>query len=169
MQFGFSSFATNFEDSGRYYDNLDWGQVMNPSLGTIACLGTPSSANVGALLEATGSDVAADNDLTLTVSDLQLNAMGFFIHSAGDVFVYNPGGSDGHLCIASFDMGRFNANVLNSGAGGSVSLGIDLTSLPTTAGPLAVLAGDTRNFQYWSRDTTAGGSNFSSAVSITFQ
>ncbi len=169
MQFGFSSFATNFEDSGRYYDNLDWGQVMNPSLGTIACLGNPSSANVGALLEATGSDVAADNDLTLTVSDLQLNAMGFFIHSAGDVFVYNPGGSDGHLCIASFDMGRFNANVLNSGAGGSVSLGIDLTSLPTTAGPLAVLAGDTRNFQYWSRDTTAGGSNFSSAVSITFQ
>ena len=170
MQFGFSSFATNFEDTGRFYDNLDWNQIDAPGLGSVLCLGNPSSANVGSLLTATGSNVAADNDLTLTVTDLPTDAMGFFIHSAGDTFVYNPAASEGHICIASFDIGRFNASVLNSGASGEVTLDVDLTALPTSMVnmPLAVMAGDTRNFQYWTRDT-GSASNFSSAVSITFQ
>ena len=171
LQFGFSSFAANFEDSGRFYDNLDWNQVAAPGLGSIACLGNPSSVGVGSNLEATGSDIAADNDVTLSVYDLPLNAMGYFLHSAGGVLVYNPGMSEGHLCIASFQMGRFAAQIQNSGAAGSVSMMIDLTALPMYPSPIAVVAGETRSFQYWSRDTNAAGatSNFSSAVSITFQ
>jgi hypothetical protein len=171
LQFGYSSFATNYDDSGRYYDNIQWGQVMSPGLGSVVCLGNPTSIGSGALLTATGSDIATDNDLTLTVDNLPMNAMGFFIHAGGGQMVYNPGGSEGHICIASSDIGRFSMMPLNSGAAGSVSLSVDLTSLPRFPSPLAILAGDTRSFQYWTRDTLMGGStsNFSSAVSITFQ
>ena len=172
LQFGFTSFVTNFEDSGRFYDNIEWAPLAAPGLGSVACIGNPTSTGLGAALQATGSDIAMDNDLTLTVSDLPLNAMGFFIHSDGGILVVNPGGSEGHICIASFDLGRFSANILNSGAMGTVSLAVDLTSLPLPAGPMAVMAGDTRSFQYWSRDMSATGSstsNFSDAVSITFQ
>ncbi|QDV06570.1 hypothetical protein Poly30_20800 [Planctomycetes bacterium Poly30] len=172
LQFGYSSFATNYADSGRYYDNIQWGPVSNPGLGSIVCLGNPTSTGFDAPLTAVGSDVAADNDLTLNVDGLPMNAIGYFVHSSGGQLVYNPGMSEGHICIASFDMGRFSMTPQNSGAAGSVSMAIDLTSLPTTSGPLAILAGDTRSFQYWTRDTAMGGgatSNFSSAISITFQ
>ena len=166
MQFGFASVATNYEDSGRYYDNIDWSSIANPGLGRVVCLGNPSSTGSGALLTATGSDAAADNDLTLTVDGLPANQMGLFFQSPTGFTVYNPAGSEGHLCIASFEIGRFST-VLDSGAGGSVSTSVDLTALPGAAGPINVIAGNTHQFQYWSRD--AATSNFSSAVSITFQ
>ena len=92
--------------------------------------------------------------------------MGLFFQSPTGVTVYNPSGSEGHLCIASFAIGRFST-VLDSGAAGSVSSSVDLTALPGVAGPINVIAGNTHQFQYWSRD--AATSNFSSAVSITFQ
>ena len=174
IQFGFASVATNYEDSGRYYDNIDWSSIANPGLGRVVCLGNPSSTGSGALLTATGSDAAADNDLTLTVDGLPANQMGLFFQSPTGVTIYNPAGSEGHLCIASFAIGRFST-VLDSGAGGSVSTSVDLTALPGAAGPINVMAGNTHQFQYWTRDASSGvgggaaTSNFSSAVSITFQ
>ena len=133
MQFGFASVATNYEDSGRYYDNIDWAEIANPGIGRVVCLGNPSSTGSGALLTATGSAVAADNDLTLTVDGLPANQMGLFFQSPTGVTVYNPSGSEGHLCIASFEMGRFPM-VSNSGAAGSVSTSVDLTA-PSRRGP----------------------------------
>ena len=170
LQFGFANVATNYEDSGRYYDNIDWAEIANPGLGRVVCLGNPSSTGSGALLTATGSAVAADNDLTLTVDGLPANQMGLFFQSSTGVKVYNPAGSEGHLCIASFDMGRFPM-VSNSGAAGSVSTSVDLTALPSGAGPISVMAGNTHQFQFWGRDTvnSVATSNFSSAVSIPFQ
>ncbi|MEC8512230.1 MAG: hypothetical protein VX015_08805 [Planctomycetota bacterium] len=170
IQFGFSSFATKYEDSGRYYDNVDWAPVANPGIGRVVCLGNPTSTGGDALLTATGSVVAADNNLTLTVDGLPANKLGLFIQSSTGVTVYNPAGSEGHLCIASFRIGRF-PTVLGSGLSGSVSTSVDLTALPSGAGPINVMAGNTHQFQYWSRDIVgaAATSNFSSAVSITFQ
>ncbi|MEC8494397.1 MAG: hypothetical protein VXZ39_05720 [Planctomycetota bacterium] len=170
MQFGFASLATNYQDSGRYYDNIDWAPIANPGLGRVVCLGNPTSTGSGALLTATGSAVAADNDLTLTVDGLPANQMGLFFQSPTGVTVYNPAGSEGHLCIASFDIGRF-PTVSNSGAAGSVSTSVDLASLPSAAGHISVIAGNTHQFQFWTRDTAGmtATSNFSSAVSITFQ
>ena len=170
MQFGFASVATNYEDSGRYYDNIGWAEIANPGLGRVVCLGNPNSTDSGALLTATGSAVAADNDLTLTVDGLPANQMGLFFQSSTGVRVDNPAGSEGHLCIASFDMGRFPM-VSNSGAAGSVSTSVDLTALPSGAGPISVMAGSTHQFQFWGRDVrdSVATSNFSSAVSITFQ
>ncbi len=175
LQFGFASVATNYEDSGRFYDNIDWAPIANPGIGRVVCLGNPTSAGSAALLTATGSAVAADNDLTLTVDGLPANQMGLFCQSPTGITVYNPIGSAGHLCIASFEIGRF-PTVLDSGAAGSVSTSLDLTALPGATGPITVMAGNTHQFQYWSRDIAppgsapgAPGSNFSSAVSVTFE
>ncbi|MEC7232103.1 MAG: hypothetical protein VXW31_04115 [Planctomycetota bacterium] len=175
MQFGFASLATNYEDSGRYYDNIDWAPIANPGLGRVVCLGNPTQTTSGALLTATGSAVAADNDLTLTVDGLPANQLGLFCQSPTGVTVYNPDGSAGHLCIASFEIGRF-PTVLDSGAAGSVSTSIDLTALPGAAGPINVMAGHTHQFQYWTRDIAppvpgpgVSTSTFASAVWITSQ
>ena len=140
--------------------------------GSTICVGEANSTGVGAVMTAGGSNVVADNALVLTVSSLPLNSMGFIVHSAEENFVANPGGSVGNLCIASFDMGRFDANVLDSGATGTVMLMPDLNAFPSVAGPFAVMVGETRNFQHWYRDTDMGGaavSNFSSAIGVTFE
>ncbi|QDV10011.1 hypothetical protein Poly30_55720 [Planctomycetes bacterium Poly30] len=170
LQFGFSSFATNYDDSGRYYDNVDFNVVANPGFGEIICLGNPGSTGVGSFLTVGGSTTASDNNLILTVDSLTPNSLGYFIHSTGSNVVYNPGGSAGHVCIGGGALGRFNGNVLNSGAAGTVTFNPDLTSFPLPGGAIAVVAGDTRNFQYWTRDISMSGptSNFSSAVSVMF-
>ena len=142
--------------------------------GIVLCAGEINSTGVGSVMQISGSLVIADqtNPFLISVTDLPLNATGFVIHSADDIFVANPGGSTGNLCIASLDIGRFDANVLNSGMTGEVSLAPDLAAFPSVAGPFAVMVGDTRNFQFWHRDTTVAGpatSNFSSAISVTFE
>ena len=171
LQFGFSSFATNFEDSGRFYDNLDFNEVVAPGLGEVICIGNPGSTGVPSTLTVTGSTIAADNNLTLSVESLTPNSVGYFIHSTGSTVVINPGGSEGNVCVGGGALGRFNAFVQVSSATGSVSFSPDLTMFPLPSGPIAVLAGDVRNFQYWTRDASMSGgatSNFSSAMSITF-
>jgi len=171
VQFGYRSYATNYNDSGRFYDNLAFNRVANPGLGSVICLGNPNSTGMDALLTVTGSDVAVDNDLTLTVTGLPANEMGFFVQSPANLLIYNPGNSDGHLCIASVQIGRFSANVLSSGAMGTVTFDPDLTALPTPNSTVPVLAGETRYFQYWTRDMVNGmaTSNFSSASGVTFR
>lgn len=171
LQFGFESTATNFDDTGRFYDNLVWSENTNPGIGEITCLGNPTSAGVDAELVVTGSNVAANNDVTLNVSNLPLNSVGYFITSPAAFTVYNPAGSEGHLCIAGAPIGRYAGNILNSGASGTVSLAVDLTDTPTPTGPTMVMAGDTQYYQYWSRDSVMGMavSNFSGAQSVTFQ
>ncbi|MFT5732703.1 MAG: hypothetical protein ACJA2W_000885 [Planctomycetota bacterium] len=148
--------------------------VMNITEGNgfIICLGEVNSTGVGADLKVTGSLLVVDNTVSLDVTALPMNSMGYFVHSAETIFVANPGGSTGNLCIASFDLGRFAGNVLDSGAAGAVSFSPDLDNMPGPNGAFAVLAGDTRNFQLWYRDVDGSGaptSNFSSATSVTFQ
>ncbi len=48
---------------------------------------------------------------------------------------------------------------------------LDLTQIPTQSGnPMAIVAGQTFNFQCWYRDFVGSStSNFSDAISITFQ
>ena len=170
VQFGFSSFATNFDDTGRFYDNLDWSEVTAPGFGEIICIGNPGSTGVPASLRAIGSATASDNNLTLAVDSLTPNALGYFVHSTGTSVVYGPGGSQGNLCIVGGPLGRFSSDVQNSGGAGTVAFSPDLTMFPLPGGPIAVMAGETRNFQYWTRDVIATGStsNFSSAVSVMF-
>ncbi len=171
VQFGFRSYATNYNDTGRYYDNVEFAPIANPGLGTVVCLGNPNSTGADALLTITGSKVAADNNFTMDVTDLPLNAVGYFIHSKGNIIVYNPNGSEGHICIAGPGIGRFAQNILSSGMTGTVTFSPDLTNFPLPTSTEPVLAGDTRYFQYWTRDNNMGTpvSNFSSAAGVTFE
>jgi len=120
-----------------------------------------------------GSNVAAANSLTLVCADLPQNSNGFFIVSQDQTVVMNPGGSAGDICIASFTIGRYDGFLQNSGVTGTVDLLIDLTQTPQQpVGPVAVLAGETWNWQYWYRDTDGMGgatSNFTNAISVLFQ
>ena len=133
---------------------------------------TANSTGASATISAAGSAIAADNDVTLQVGSLPNNSTGFFIISDGQTVVMNLGGSLGNICIASLTLGRYNAMAQNTGMGDSVSLALDLTFTPIQpGGPIAITAGQTWNWQYWFRDTvgTTAASNFSDALSITFQ
>ena len=134
------------------------------------CPGAVNSLGLGARLELSGSATVADQDLTVSVSQLPFNSTGYAITSLDANVVINPGGSFGDLCIAGPSVGRFLGNVLNSGSTGEVSFDPDLMAFPTPSGTEAVMPGDTRYFQYWYRDSVFGFpvSNFSSAMRITF-
>lgn len=140
-------------------------------LGSELCAGVANSTGVGADLQAQGSAAALDNDVELVVRNLPQFSSGFFVTSQDNIVVMNPGGSVGNICIASLSIGRYDTFVQNSGESGVVCLGIDLTATPVQpGGPIAVMPGETWNFQYWYRDTDMGNavSNFSSATSVVF-
>ncbi len=145
--------------------------TISEGIGSTICSAQENESGGGAVITATGSPVATDNSLTLDIRDLPANTMGYFLTSSDATFLANPGGSAGDLCIASLSIGRYAGAVQTSDGAGAVSFPVDLTAIPGPTGPSSVMAGDTRFFQYWSRDTTGGNptSNFSTAVSITFQ
>lgn len=146
--------------------------VHRPDIGVTIC--GPAQANSTgnpAHLTALGVFDAAANDVTLHVGQLPLNSAGFFITSNEVNVLPNPAGF-GNICIASFTIGRYDSLVQNSGTAGEVSLALDLTTTPQApGGPVTVLAGETRYWQYWYRDTVASvaTSNFSDAVCVTFR
>lgn len=140
------------------------------SLGTNYCAAVANSTGATGSISASGSILAASNDVTLTGSGLPSGQFGIFVTSAVSGFVPNPAGSNGNLCLAG-SLGRFvgPGQILQIDGTGEASLTIDLTSIPSGAGTIAVAAGDTRFFQAWHRDGVGGGSNFTNGLEITFQ
>ena len=104
--------------------------------------------------------------MTLDVTELPANAMGYFIVSQDTVRVANPGGSQGDLCLKE-PIARFVGQTHESGHFGVLAWDVNLKSIP---GHGAVSKGETWNFQAWYRDTNPGPtSNFSDAASILFE
>ena len=92
----------------------------------------------------------------------------FFLASLFPGFVPSPGGSQGNLCLGA-DIGRFNTQVQQSGAGGSFGIDVDLANIPTNPSQ-PVLSGQSWHFQGWYRDNNPGPtSNFTDSVEVTFQ
>ncbi len=103
---------------------------------------------------------------------MPLNAFGYFLTSSIQAAVPNPGGSAGVLCLGG-QIGRYvgPGQIRNSGLTGAISLVLNLTRTPTPVGFVSVMVGETRNFQAWHRDSTAGGvatSNFTDGLRVTF-
>jgi hypothetical protein len=119
-------------------------------------------------MAASGSELVADDTLTLMAFQLPEDEFGYFLASTTQGFVANPGGSQGDLCLGG-SIGRFvgPGQVLNSGDFGVVSLEADLGALPTAGGPVQAQPGETWNFQFWHRDGPAN--NFTDAIAVTFQ
>ncbi|MEM6671788.1 MAG: hypothetical protein AAF726_03030 [Planctomycetota bacterium] len=142
-------------------------------LGTNYC--GPAAANslgLSAAISATGTDVAADNDIALRASSLPFNAFGIFLVSDSQSFVTMPGGSQGNLCLGG-EVGRYvgPGQIKSSGTSGAIDLAIDLTQIPRPTGPVVGSAGQTWNFQAWYRDAVGGSatSNFTDGLSIMLQ
>ncbi len=131
---------------------------------------TPAALNstgFPALQWASGSFDVADNELTLTATQLPLNQFGYFLCSQTQSLAQPPG-SQGNLCLGG-TIGRFNKDVQNSGAVGAFSIQVDLTQLPVSP-PVAVQPGETWNFSAWYRDINpTPTSNFTDAVAVMFE
>jgi len=148
--------------------------IQVPAAGTIGtnyCTANPNSTGNTGDIFATGSAIAANNNLTLTASSLPNNAFGFFLTSMTQGFVANPGGSSGNLCLGGA-IGRYvgPGQVQNTGLTGGFSLVLDLTQTPTPTGPVAIIGGQTWNFTAWHRDAVGGSatSNFTNGLTINF-
>ena len=168
LQFGFSNVVTNYDDSGRFYDNLVFGES---SLGTNYCTAAANSTGAPASISAAGSDSAAANNLTLSADGMPSNQFGIFIVSPTQGFNAGVGGSsNGNLCLSG-SIGRYRGpgEILSTGAAGSFVLPIDLTAIPQGAGTVPTSAGQTWNFQAWYRDGVGAGSNLTNGIEILFQ
>ena len=131
-----------------------------------------NSSGASATISASGSDLAARNDLVLEAASLPLSSFAFFLTSDTAGFTANPGGSQGNLCLAGA-IGRYvrPGQIQNSGGSGAVSLALDLTQHPTPTGFVGVQPGQTWHFTTWFRDNIGGAatSNFSDGLSVTFR
>jgi len=141
--------------------------ICNVGPGTNYCFSNPNSTGAVATIRATGTDVVADNNLTLIANQLPVSQFGYFLTSQTQGLVFNPGGSQGNLCLGGAIL-RYRQFVLNSGPAGTFSLALDLNSLPSGQGP--IVPGETWNFVAWFRDQNpTATSNFTDGLSILFQ
>ena len=133
------------------------------------CSGVANSTGVPSEMTAFGSTVVSQNDVTLSVTSLPPSSLGYFIVGPDPGAVFNPGGSTGTLCISGA-IGRYAGNIMSTGATGEANFTVDLTSLPSPNGSVAVLPEDDWVFQFWHRDTSPAGptSNFSPGLIIDF-
>jgi hypothetical protein len=93
--------------------------------------------------------------------------IGQFLYSAGQA--QTPFGN-GFLCLGG---GASVMRIFPPVVGGQqagMGVGIDFQSPPYNAGPGAITAGSTWNFQFWYRDVAAGGAQFnlSNGLQVTF-
>ena len=114
-----------------------------------------------------GSLSVAANDATLTVSQAPPFQFGIFVTST--TLVAPLPVAAGQLCLAG-DIGRyqFAGQIYGVDMMGNAALAIDRTQIPSTGPLLSAMAGETRGFQGWFRDTGPNGANFSEGVSVTF-
>ena len=168
-----SSLGFNFNGNVSVTRNRLEVRGTRTGIGTSYC--APAIANstgASATIAASGSTVAAANNVTLTAAQLPNNSFGFFLTSRTQGAVNQPGGSQGVLCLGGA-IGRYvgPGQIKNSGTTGSFALAINLANTPTPTGPVAAVAGETWRFQAWYRDAVGGSatSNFTDGVALTFQ
>lgn len=112
-----------------------------------------------------GGDLNQGSYLYLLAHGLPLQEFGYFLASQDAAFVPNAGGSQGNLCLGGSPRRLLTATLNLQSYLGTLPLALDLDALPG-GDPLAVLPGDTWNFQLWYRD--GGTSNFSEGWRVTF-
>lgn len=138
-------------------------------LGVNYCMATVNSSGLRGQINAAGSEVVSDNDLTLEAVNLPTNVFGFFLASQTPDLIPFPPGSIGNLCLGG-TIARFVAQVQGTGAAGSFSISVDLTRIPMSP-PVAVMVGETWYYTTWFRDQLLGipFSNFTNGYRITFE
>ena len=129
------------------------------------CVAELNSSGQSAVFSWSGSTRIQDNALTLQVDQLPQDKFGYFLMSRTSDFVPGFGGSQGNLCLGSPQY-RFNADILVSGAAGSVTFTPDMNALPQGQ---VFQPGDAWHFQLWYRDNNPGPtSNTSAGLRVVF-
>lgn len=121
----------------------------------------------GAQFSISGTPNVTTNDLTLTVSSLPPNQIGYWLMAPNQAFVPFFSGSQGNLCLGAGGV-RWNEPqyVQWSGAFGFAQMSPDLSTGPYGT---PINDGDTWNFQFWYRDINPSNtSNTSAAVEVVF-
>ncbi|MEM6671562.1 MAG: hypothetical protein AAF726_01890 [Planctomycetota bacterium] len=151
---------------------LEVGVLSDGGIGTQYCAANPNSSGATGDIRAMGSVFAANNDVTLSASDLPFNSFGYFLASRTQGFTANPAGSQGNLCLSG-NVGRYvgPGQIMSSGLSGEISLDLNLSQTPQPTGFVAVMPQETWYFQLWHRDSVGGTatSNFTNGLSIDFQ
>lgn len=131
---------------------------------------TPNSTGAFGRLEALGSGVARDDNLTLRASDLPANQTTLFLNALGHGSLPGVSGGAGTLCLGA-SLSRYLGpdQVRLADQDGEAVLQLDLRRTPSGAALVQVLAGETWYFQAWHRDTAAfGGSHMTNSISVAF-
>lgn len=134
------------------------------------CTAVPNSTGQVGRCEATGSPFVSTNSLTIRGEALPANQFGLLLYSTQTGFVPGVGGGEGNLCVGS-PLVRFNSSIASSGASGSLSYALDLSSLPSGVGTRPVDPGETLYFQWWHRDVASTGlptSNLTRGLRVFF-
>lgn len=138
-------------------------------IGVSYCVAAPNSTGVVGEIEGEGTNFVISNDLELVARDLPQNQFGFFVVSADQAFVPNPGGSQGNLCVGT-NTGRYLTQIADSGTAGRLRLIVNTFAIAQPTGTLPAFPGDTWNFQCWHRDLNPGAtSNLTRGYSVTFR
>jgi len=148
-------------------------QLSEPPVGTNYCgPAVVNSSGASAVITAAGSNVLAQNDLTLDAAGLPAGTFVLFLGSPEQGLWPNPGGSAGTLCLGG-SIGRGVGGQIYSAPSGVVNgVIVDLTALPTPIlYSIGANVGETWNFQAWFRDNVngMGTANFTDAVAVTVQ
>lgn len=153
------------------------GKDAPAAIGTTFCTSAPNSTGLAADLSIVGSAVAANDDVTLVVSNLPADSFAVFLTSRFPGASFSPPGSMGTLCVRR-DVGRFDGagQVRRSDGSGNLSLATasgdwSTQAIPRSLGSYPALAGTRTHFQLWYRDLVGGAptSNFSDAEYVDWQ
>lgn len=128
-----------------------------------------NSTGVPGQIRALGTDVRADDNLSLLVSGIPVGAFVLFLASPQTAFVVGPGGSQGNLCLGG-NIGRYiGMNQLRRGRGnGTAYLQLDLDVIPRPLVLQSASVGETWYFQALYRDVVGGvaATNFTDGVGV---
>ncbi|MEL6713661.1 MAG: hypothetical protein AAFP86_07800, partial [Planctomycetota bacterium] len=145
--------------------------VFGGDQGTLGC-SQPTANSTGAFgrLEALGSSVAGDDNLTLRASELPADQTTLFLNALAPGFLPGVSGGAGTLCLGASLSRYLGPDQLRiADQDGEALLQLDLRRTPSGAAFVQVLAGETWYFQAWHRDTAAfGGSHMTNSISVAF-
>ncbi|MEO1698890.1 MAG: hypothetical protein AAFU73_16455 [Planctomycetota bacterium] len=152
---------------GVYIDDFRCVGAPRPSIGTAFCVANFNSTGFGGRLSATGSTVAAANDVELAVERIPPGQFGLFLVAPGAAGALPV--NSGVLCLTG-PTGRLDQPglVWQADVSGRASRALDLQRIPTPTALVATAPGDTWHFQAWYRDTLPGDSNLTAGVRIAF-
>ncbi len=121
------------------------------------CSANANSSGAPASIGSTGSTSVAANDLVLTVSSAPANTMGlfFFGTSAG---AQTPFGNGFRCAVGPYR----RLGIQAVGLAGTAARALDLTAFPGTL----LSPGSIAAFQFWFRDTAAGGAGFNTSPGL---